>query len=130
MQKEIINSVLLIFFIISLSCSSVKGKKNRYLILSKDKIDNYYVYKAFDNVDSTEITLLSERTPLCESVSTETEIDLNDSYNFNLLEIANVKTKEGILMSLVKGLKVDGVTISEKNRMPFLISESCNGFLH
>ena len=121
---------VLLIMVNLLSCNSTKVDDNlTYQILTKNSIDNYFVYKVLDRVRNDEFILLSPRNNICVDNNKGSEIVVNNFYNFRLREIATIKTREGISMSLVRGLTVDDILLSKPGKIPFLIINSCDGYL-
>ena len=75
------------------------------------------------------IILLSQKFN-CDITNDVREITINETYDLNLKETLYIKLVDTTInTSLVRGLTIDDITISETNKMPFLILNSCKGFL-
>jgi hypothetical protein len=115
--------------LILFSCGGTKESfvKN-FVIVNIDSLENYYVYTSKTNGIRDNLKLLSPRFNCTTNKSVK--IIENGKYKFDVRETVFIKLVDTFVnTSLIRGLTVDDIIISKPNKLPYLIINSCNGYL-
>jgi hypothetical protein len=105
-----------------------KNLDNRYLVKAKDEIEFYYVFNVYDSITNDTITLLSEKKAKCELKDAK-KIIVNNYYDFEIQKLGKIRMVDSVYVSVGKGFKYGDIVISDRGKRPFLILNSCNGYL-
>jgi hypothetical protein len=125
MIKHLIN--LLFFCSIIISSSGCIQQTARFEILEVKELNNYWAYHAVDKSKNAEITLLSIKNDDCQL--NEERIITGRFYDFDYKIVSSIMIEKDIYIQLGRGQTIDGFMISGNGNYPYLILESCNGFL-
>lgn len=111
---------------------SCRGTKESFVknfeIVKIDSIENYYVYTSKTNGIKNNFKLLSPRFNC--TTNKKFKIIENGKYKFDVRETVYIKLVDTFInTSLVRGLTVDNIIISKPNKLPYMILNSCNGYL-
>ena len=118
--------MLLLFESLFNSCWTVNDQADKFLILNEQVINRYYVYKAKRLEDDTNVVLLSNIKGDCNA---NRKILIDSVYILNVKMTTQIEIDDDVSLSLSRRQSVDGIEISDGINYPFLINESCNGYL-
>ena len=114
--------------LITLTACISSNESDKYFIIEKNDIGRYVVYNTYlDGENKNEIILISEKHQDCKA---NKEILEGKFYTFEIEKLTYIEIEDGIKVSLSRGQSIDGVKISGEGKYPYLIKNSCNGYLY